>query len=58
MPIHVAETAPTPPGITPPSRDRAAAEIVEIVLPDGLRVRVGNDVGLAALRRIMKVLRG
>ena len=29
-----------------------------IPLPDGLRVRVGNDVGLAALRRIMKVLRG
>jgi transposase len=58
MPVRVAETAPTPPGITPSNRDPAAAETVEIVLPDGLRVRVGNDVGLVALRRIMKVLRG
>jgi transposase len=58
MPVRVAETAPTALGIAPPSRDPGAAEIVEIVLPDGLRVRVGNDVGLVALRRIMKVLRG
>jgi transposase len=58
MPVHVAETAPTALGIAPPSREPGAAEIVEIVLPDGLRVRVGNEVGLIALRRIMKVLRG
>ena len=59
MPVRVAETAPTPPGIAPLNRDpAAAAETVEIVLPDGLRVRVGNDVGLVALRRIMTVLRG
>lgn len=58
MPVRVAETAPMAAGIAPPNRDRAVAETVEIVLPDGLRVRVGNDVGLAALRRIMKVLRG
>jgi transposase len=58
MPVRLAETAPTEPVIAPSSRDPAGAETVEIVLPDGLRVRVGNDVGLAALRRIMKVLRG
>ena len=58
MPVRVAEAAPGAPGIAPPSLIPAAAETVEIVLPDGLRVRVGNDVGLAALRRIMKVLRG
>jgi transposase-like protein len=58
VPVRVAETVPTAPGIAQPDRDRAGAETVEIVLPDGLRVRVGNDVGLAALRRIMKVLRG
>ena len=58
MPVHVAETAPAAAGIAPSNRDRATTEIVEIVLPDGLRVRVGNDVGLVALRRIMKVLRG
>ncbi|MBS0641224.1 MAG: transposase [Proteobacteria bacterium] len=31
---------------------------IEISLPDGSRVRVGNDVSLAALRRVMSVLRG
>ena len=31
---------------------------IEISLPDGSRVRVGNDVSLAALRRVMLVLRG
>jgi len=58
MPVCVTETTPTAPGMVSPGWDRAAAETVEIVLPDGLRVRVGNDVGLVALRRIMKVLRG
>jgi transposase len=58
MPVRVAETAPMAAGNAPPNRDRAAAETVEIVLLDGLRVRVGNDVGMVALRRIMKVLRG
>jgi transposase len=58
MPVRVAETTPMAAGIAPLNRDPAAGETVEIVLPDGLRVRVGNDVGLVALRRIMKVLRG
>jgi transposase len=58
MPVRVAETTPMAAVIAPPNRDRAAAETVEIVLPDGLRVRVGNDVGMVALRRIMRVLRG
>ena len=31
---------------------------IEISLPDGSRVRVGSDVSLAALRRVMSVLRG
>jgi hypothetical protein len=37
---------------------RPAADTIEITLPDGSRVRVGNDVSLAALRRVMTVLRG
>lgn len=45
------EPAPTP----PPSR-RAAA--IEIELPDGIRVRVGEEVGLVALRRVLAALRG
>jgi transposase len=38
--------------------EQAAAGAIEIVLPDGLRLRAGNDVGLAALRRVLTVLRG
>ena len=30
---------------------------VEITLPDGTRVRVGADVGLVSLRRIMAAVR-
>ena len=33
------------------------AETIESVLPEGLRLRVDNDVGVAALRRVMTVLR-
>jgi transposase len=58
MPIRVAETAPTAPQIAPSRQERTVAETIEIALPDGLRVRIGNDVSLVALRRIMKVLRG
>jgi hypothetical protein len=32
--------------------------MMEIVLPDGVRLRLGSDVGVAALRRVMTVLRG
>jgi transposase len=31
---------------------------VEITLPNGSQVRVGNDVSLAALRRVISALRG
>jgi transposase len=58
MPIRVAETAPTAPQIAPSRQEWTVAETIEIALPDGLRVRIGNDVSLVALRRIMKVLRG
>ncbi len=51
----MAEPAPTPAQVV---REQRAAEAIEIVLPDGLRLRVGNDIGLAALRRVMSVLRG
>ncbi len=37
---------------------RAAAETIEIVLPDGSRLRVGNEVGLTVLRRVLAALRG
>lgn len=46
------EPQPAPP---PPSRKAAA---IEIELPDGVRVRVGEEVGLVALRRVLAALRG
>ncbi len=45
-------------GLPPPVTPRPVAETIEVVLPDGSRLRVGNDVNLTALRRVMTVLRG
>lgn len=58
MPVRVAATAPVAAGMLPPVGERPATGIIEIVLPDGLRVQVGNEVSLPALRRVMTVLRG
>ena len=55
VPVRMADPASVP---VPVVSEQAAAEAIEIVLPDGLRLRVGNDVGLVALRRVMTVLRG
>ena len=54
VPVRTADPVAPRPVVS----EQAAAEAIEIVLPDGLRLRVGNDVGLAALRRVMTVLRG
>lgn len=35
----------------------AASERIEIALPDGTCIRVGADIGLAALRRVMVAVR-
>ena len=53
---------PDPPLALPPPRPAPApAQVedtrVEITLPDGTCVRVGADVGLASLRRIMAAVR-
>ena len=55
VPVRMADPASVP---VPVVSEQAAAEAIEIVLPDGLRLRVGNDFGLVALRRVMTVLRG
>jgi hypothetical protein len=31
---------------------------IEIALPDGMSIRVGHEIGLVKLRRVMPVLRG
>jgi transposase len=58
VPVRVLEPAPAPAVILPAAADRPAADTIEISLPDGSRVRVGSDVNLTALRRVMTVLRG
>jgi transposase len=58
VPVRVEHMAPTAAAPMPPANDRPAAETIEIVLPDGSRLRVGNDVSLIALRRVMTALRG
>lgn len=55
--------APAPPSCLPerpPSSARlsAAPGLIEIELGDGRQVRVGSDVNLAALRRVLTALRG
>ena len=64
VPVQIADDAPAPgrlalpspcpaPGQTAP----AEAERIEIALPDGTCIRVGADVGVAALRRVMTAVR-
>jgi transposase len=57
VPVRIAATTPNAAGAPPPVSERQGAEIIEIVLPDGLRVHVGNEVNLPALRRVMTALR-
>ena len=40
------------------ANNHRANETIEIVLPDGSRVRVGSGVNLIALRRVVTALRG
>jgi transposase len=52
-PTHLDEKSPAP-----VIRPRSQAGLIEIELGDGRQVRVGNDVNLAALRRVLMALRG
>ena len=65
LPVHLADAAPAArsrPADTsqpaPPLQPTAAADQIEIELPDGSRLRVGAEVSLIALRRVVAVLRG
>src|SRR4051794_25162677 len=61
VPVRVAdvdrrdEMLPDPEPTPPPSRKAAS---IEIELPDGIRVRAGEEVSLIALRRVLAALRG
>jgi transposase len=63
--VHLLRVRVAEPGLAPatveatgPVSPPEVAGIIEISLPDGSRVRLGNDVSLAAPRRVMAVLRG
>lgn len=53
VPMAAASTA----AVAPHCRTGAAETTIEIGLPDGTLVRVGQDVGAVALRRVLGVLR-
>jgi transposase-like protein len=57
LPVQI--TADIPTAVSSPVQLAAAAEAarVEITLPDGTCIRVGADVGLATLRRVMTAVR-
>ena len=61
MPVFVPVRVMPDPPLALPSSGPAAVPVedtrVEITLPDGTCVRVGADVGLASLRRIMAAVR-
>ncbi|GAC1532477.1 MAG: hypothetical protein NVS2B4_12410 [Ramlibacter sp.] len=54
-PAHVAPALPSS-GLSP-GPAAPAPERIEIALPDGTCIRVGADVGLVALRRVMAAVR-
>ncbi len=60
VPVQIAADAPSPNCLALPSPCPAPGKVapaeserIEIALPDGTYIRVGADVGLAALRRVM-----
>ena len=65
MPVHMIDAAPRtaqspPPHAACPSpaaRAAAPSGLIEIELGNGRQVRVGSDVNLAALRRVLAALR-
>lgn len=56
VPVRVAEAALTAAASSRLTEPTAAT--IEIVFPDGCRLRVGSEVGLPVLRRVVTVLRG
>ena len=64
VPVQITADAPSPgclafpsPCGAPSKAAPAEAERIEIALPDGTCIRVGADVGLVALRRVMTAVR-
>jgi len=58
VPVRLIDPPALAPATMPPVNSTLATDAIEIVLPDGSRVRVGNGVNLSALRRVVTALRG
>lgn len=58
MPVQMLEAPATQPQPPAPAPARQSAGLIEIELGDGRQVRVGSDVSLPALRRVLAALRG
>jgi transposase len=58
VPVRVTGPPSPAPATSPAVNGPLATDAIEIVLPDGSRVRVGSGVNLNALRRVVSVLRG
>jgi transposase len=56
--VAVAEDAPVPPLPSAPESPTRWAARIEVVLPCGTTLRLDEDVGAEALRRVLAVLRG
>lgn len=57
LPVQITSDRPVP--VSAPVRCGVPHEVarVEITLPDGTCIRVGEDIGLATLRRVMAAVR-
>jgi transposase len=65
VPVRMSEVSnssiratPAEPEPSPTSAPRARTGVIEIELGNGQQVRVGSDVNLHALRRVLTALRG
>ena len=58
VPVRLTDPPSLAPATAPPVNNHPASDTIEIVLPDGSRVRVGSGVNLTALRRVVTALRG
>ena len=58
VPVRIADSRISAPSTPTRLAEAATSTTIEITLADGCCVRVGNDVTLAMLRRVMTALRG
>lgn len=58
VPVRLMEAPPAESAALPLLDARSGAELIEITLPDGTAIKVGHDVSLTALRRVVTALRG